>query len=387
MKDKTENAIMLNSQLTTHNPQLFMQRALQLAQLGAGAVSPNPMVGCVIVHQEKIIGEGFHQKYGEAHAEVNAVNAIFDKSILSESTVYVTLEPCSHFGKTPPCADLLIKHQVKKVIVCNYDPNPLVAGQGIEKLRQAGIEVEVGLLEEEGRELNKRFFTYIEKERPYIILKWAESADGFIAKKNYESVQISNLLSRRFVHKMRSEEDAIMVGTNTAKYDNPKLDTRFWTGKNAVRVLIDKDLSLSNSLNIFDDSQKTICYTTVARSSTSRSVQIVSEDTDNNVCTLENNTEVVLQKDDFPSINELVLEDLYQRKVQSIIIEGGTVLLQSFIDLELWDEAFILKSKLILEDGIKAPIIEGSEILRGNLGDNLLVKRQIFSHECTNQFD
>jgi diaminohydroxyphosphoribosylaminopyrimidine deaminase / 5-amino-6-(5-phosphoribosylamino)uracil reductase len=362
------------------NPQ-FMQRALQLARLGAGAVSPNPMVGCVIVHREKIIGEGYHQKYGEAHAEVNAVNAIFDKSILSESTVYVTLEPCSHFGKTPPCADLLIKHQVKKVIVCNYDPNPLVAGQGIEKLRQAGIEVEVGLLEEEGRELNKRFFTYIEKERPYIILKWAESADGFIAKKNYESVQISNLLSRRFVHKMRSEEDAIMVGTNTAKYDNPKLDTRFWTGKNAVRVLIDKDLSLSNSLNIFDDSQKTICYTTVARSSTSRSVQIVSEDTDNNVCTLENNTEVVLQKDEFPSINELVLEDLYQRKVQSIIIEGGTVLLQSFIDLGLWDEAFILKSKLILEDGIKAPIIEGSEILRGNLGDNLLVKRQILSHE------
>jgi diaminohydroxyphosphoribosylaminopyrimidine deaminase / 5-amino-6-(5-phosphoribosylamino)uracil reductase len=363
------------------NPQ-FMQRALQLARLGAGAVSPNPMVGCVIVHQEKIIGEGYHQKYGEAHAEVNAVNAIFDKSILSESTVYVTLEPCSHFGKTPPCADLLIKHQVKKVIVCNYDPNPLVAGQGIEKLRQAGIEVEVGLLEEEGRELNKRFFTYIEKERPYIILKWAESADGFIAKKNYESVQISNLLSRRFVHKMRSEEDAIMVGTNTAKYDNPTLDTRFWTGKNAVRVLIDKDLSLSNSLNIFDDSQKTICYTTVARSSTSRSVQIVSEDTDNNLrSVLENNTEVILLKNDFRSINEYILQDLYQRKIQSIIVEGGTVLLQSFIDLGLWDEAFILKSKLILEDGIKAPIIEGSEILRGNLGDNLLVKRQILSHE------
>ena len=356
-----------------------MQRALQLARLGAGAVSPNPMVGCVIVHQEKIIGEGFHQKYGEAHAEVNAINAVLDKSILSESTVYVTLEPCSHFGKTPPCADLLIKHQVKKVIVCNYDPNPLVAGQGIEKLCQAGIEVEVGLLEEEGKELNKRFFTYIEKERPYIILKWAESADGFIAKKNYESVQISNLLSRRFVHKMRSEEDAIMVGTNTARYDNPTLDTRFWTGKNAVRVLMDKDLSLSNSLNIFDNSQKTICYTTLARSSTSRSI-------------LENNTEVVLLKDEFHSINELVLEDLYQRKVQSIIIEGGTILLQSFIDLGLWDEAYILKSKLLLEDGIKAPIIGGREILRENLGDNLLIKRQFLSHESvrrcdTNRFD
>jgi diaminohydroxyphosphoribosylaminopyrimidine deaminase / 5-amino-6-(5-phosphoribosylamino)uracil reductase len=355
------------------NPQ-FMQRALQLARLGAGAVSPNPMVGCVIVHEEKIIGEGYHQKYGEAHAEVNAVNAVLNKSILSESTVYVTLEPCSHFGKTPPCADLLIKHKVKKVIVCNYDPNPLVAGQGIEKLRQAGIEVEVGLLEDEGRELNKRFFTYIEKKRPYIILKWAEYADGFIAKKNYESVQISNLLSRRFVHKMRSEEDAIMVGTNTARYDNSKLDTRFWTGKNAVRVLIDKDLSLPKDLNIFDNSQKTICYTTVARSSDSSIVP-------------ENTMEVVLPKNDFHSIEMFILQDLHQRKVQSIIIEGGTILLQSFIDLGLWDEAFILKSKLILEDGIKAPIIDGSEVWRGNLGDNLLIKRQFLSHECTNKFD
>lgn len=338
-----------------------MQRGLLLAKLGAGTVSPNPMVGCVIVHEGRIIGEGYHQKYGEAHAEVNAINSVLDKSLLSASTVYVTLEPCSHFGKTPPCADLLIKHQVKKVVVCNFDPHPLVAGKGIQKLRQAGIEVEVGLLEEEGRELNKRFFTFIEKKRPFIILKWAESADGFIAKKNYEAVQISNLLSRRFVHKMRAEEDAIMVGTNTVKYDNPILNTRFWTGKNAVRVLIDKDLSLPKNVHIFDNSQKTICYTTVVRSCTSRSV-------------LENTTEVVLLKDDFRSINELVLEDLYQRKIQSIIIEGGTILLQSFIDLGLWDEAFILKSKLMLEDGIKAPIIGGREILRENLGDNLLVK-------------
>jgi diaminohydroxyphosphoribosylaminopyrimidine deaminase/5-amino-6-(5-phosphoribosylamino)uracil reductase len=321
------------------------------------------MVGCVIVHEGKIIGEGWHKKYGEAHAEVNAVNSVEEKSFLSKSDVYVTLEPCSHFGKTPPCADLLIKHQVKKVIVCNYDPNPLVAGQGIEKLCQAGIEVEVGLLEEEGKELNKRFFTYIEKDRPYIILKWAESADGFIAQKNYEAVQISNLLSRRYVHKMRSEEDAIIVGTNTARYDNPKLDTRFWTGKNSVRVLIDKDLSLSDTLNIFDNSQPTICYTTVARSGTSRNV-------------LENTTEVVLFNDDFRSINECILQDLYQRKIQSIIIEGGTVLLQSFIDLGLWDEACILKSKLILADGIKAPNIGGVEILRENLGDNVLVKKK-----------
>ena len=350
---------MSHSPITTHKQsvprsQLFMQRALQLAQLGAGTVSPNPMVGCVIVHNGKIIGEGYHQKYGDAHAEVNAVNAVSDKSLLSESDIYVTLEPCSHFGKTPPCADLLIKYKFKKVIVCNYDPNPLVAGQGIEKLRQAGIEVEVGLLEEEGRELNKRFFTYIEKKRPYIILKWAESADGFIAKKNYKAVQISNLLSRRFVHKMRSEEDAIMIGTNTVKYDNPTLNTRFWTGKNAIRVLIDRELSLSKNLHVFDNSQKTICYNSLKDE------------------IIENN--IFVRTPLNTSIEPFILEDLYQRKIQSIIIEGGTILLQSFIDLGLWDEAFILKSEIILEQGIDAPKIKRKEVLRQKLGDNLLTK-------------
>ena len=350
---------MSHSPITTHKQsvprsQLFMQRALQLARLGAGTVSPNPMVGCVIVHNGKIIGEGYHQKYGDAHAEVNAVNAVSDKSLLSESDIYVTLEPCSHFGKTPPCADLLIKYKFKKVIVCNYDPNPLVAGQGIEKLRQAGIEVEVGLLEKEGMELNKRFFTYIEKKRPYIILKWAESADGFIAKKNYKAVQISNLLSRRFVHKMRSEEDAIMIGTNTVKYDNPTLNTRFWTGKNAIRVLIDKELSLSKNLHVFDNSQKTICYNSLKDE------------------IIENN--IFVRTPLNTSIEPFILEDLYQRKIQSIIIEGGTILLQSFIDLGLWDEAFILKSEIILEQGIDAPKIKRKEVLRQKLGDNLLTK-------------
>lgn len=342
--------------LTTIHQQQFMQRALQLAQLGEGVVSPNPMVGCVIVHERTIIGEGWHKKYGEAHAEVNAVNSVEDKSLLPKSEVYVTLEPCSHFGKTPPCADLLIKYQVKKVFVCNYDPNPLVAGQGIEKLRQAGVEVEIGLLTEAGRELNKRFFTYIEKKRPYIILKWAESADGFIAKKNYEAIQISNLLSRRFVHKMRSEEDSIMVGTNTVKYDNPKLDTRFWTGKNAIRVLIDKDLSLLNTLNIFDNSQKTICY------------NLLKDEV------INNNIFVKIPTNN--SIESFIIQVLYQRKIQSIIIEGGAILLQSFIDSGLWDEAFILKSKLILGDGIKAPTIGGVEILRENLDDNVLIKKK-----------
>jgi diaminohydroxyphosphoribosylaminopyrimidine deaminase / 5-amino-6-(5-phosphoribosylamino)uracil reductase len=328
----------------------FMQRGLSLAKLGAGSVSPNPMVGCVIVHEEKIIGEGWHKKYGEAHAEVNAVNSVSDKSMLSESEVYVTLEPCSHFGKTPPCADLLIKHQVRKVFICNHDPNPLVGGMGIEKLRQAGIEVETGLLENAGRELNKRFFTFIEKKRPYIMLKWAESADGFIAKPNYEAVQISNLLSSRFVHKMRSEEDAILVGTNTARYDNPTLNTRFWTGKNAIRVVIDKELSLPQNLHLFDGSQTTICF----------NYSIEKQIGSNAFIKMPQNA----------SLEEFIVEELYQRKIQSVIIEGGTILLQSFIDLGLYDEAVILKSKTLLGEGITAPKIDKNIVSREHLGDN-----------------
>ncbi len=336
--------------LKTLNSQLFMQRALQLARLGAGTVSPNPMVGCVIVHNGKIIGEGWHQKYGEAHAEVNAVNSVLDKSIISESDVYVTLEPCSHFGKTPPCADLLIKHQVKKVYICNHDPNPLVGGKGIEKLRQAGIEVETGLLKNEGRELNKRFFTFIEKKRPYIILKWAESADGFIAQPNYEPVQISNLLSRRFVHKMRSEEDSILVGTNTARYDNPQLDTRFWTGKNAIRVVIDKKLSLPQTLHLFDNAQPTICF----------NYEIDRQIGENIYIKIPQNI----------SVEKFIIQELYQRKVQSIVIEGGTFLLESFINLGLYDEAVILKTKKKIGDGITAPKFDKKTILIKHLADN-----------------
>ena len=341
---------MPNSLLTSQPSRLYMQRALQLAHLGAGAVSPNPMVGCIIVHKGLIVGEGWHQKYGEAHAEVNAVNSVVDKSILSESEVYVTLEPCSHFGKTPPCADLLIKYQVKKVYVCNQDPNPLVGGKGIEKLREAGIEVETGLLENEGRQLNKRFFTFMEEKRPYIILKWAETGDGFIAKPNCEAVQISNLLSRRFVHKMRLEADAIMVGTNTARYDNPKLDTRFWTGKNAIRVMIDKQLSLPQNLHLFDNSQTTICF----------NYSIDKQINENIFIKIPKNI----------SSGKFIIEEMYQRKVQSIIIEGGAILLHSFIDLKLYDEAVILKTKKKLGEGITAPKIDITTELRENLGDN-----------------
>jgi diaminohydroxyphosphoribosylaminopyrimidine deaminase / 5-amino-6-(5-phosphoribosylamino)uracil reductase len=337
-----------------HSSLLFMKRALELARLGAGKVSPNPMVGCVIVHNDKIIGEGWHREYGESHAEVNAVNSVLDKSILSESEIYVTLEPCSHFGKTPPCADLLIKHRVKKVYICNYDPNPLVAGKGIEKLRQAGIEVEVGLLENEGRELNKRFFTFIEKKRPYIILKWAETSDGFIAKSNHEAVQISNLLSRRFVHKMRSEEAGILVGTNTARYDNPKLDTRFWTGKNAIRLVIDKQLSLPEKHHLLDNSDTTIFFNYL-------------EEKD-----IRNNFYFQIPQDS--SLVDAILERLYPIRVQSIIVEGGAILLQSFIDLELWDEAVVLKSDIVLRDGILAPNIIGKDIKKEKLDDNEILR-------------
>jgi diaminohydroxyphosphoribosylaminopyrimidine deaminase / 5-amino-6-(5-phosphoribosylamino)uracil reductase len=332
--------------------ELFMKRALDLARLGAGAVSPNPMVGCVIVHQGKIVGEGFHKKYGDWHAEVNAVNSVLDKSILSESEVYVTLEPCSHFGKTPPCADLLVKHHVKKVIVCNLDPNPLVAGKGIQKLIEAGIEVEKGVLETEGRELNKRFFTFFEQKRPFIILKWAESADGFIAKPNYETVQISNSLSRRFVHKMRAENDAIMVGTNTVRYDNPQLNIRYWTGKNPIRVLIDRELSLSAESKIFDNLQPTICY--------------------NSIKNEENGATVFVKKTDLKEI----VEDLFSRKIQSIIIEGGTKLIESFLDINLWDEAIVLRSQTSLNEGILSPKISSfrSQKKIEKLGDNEMIR-------------
>jgi diaminohydroxyphosphoribosylaminopyrimidine deaminase / 5-amino-6-(5-phosphoribosylamino)uracil reductase len=344
---------MPNSQFTTHNSQLFMKRALQLARLGAGTVSPNPMVGCVIVHKDKIIGEGWHREYGKSHAEVNAMNSVSDLSILSESEVYVTLEPCSHYGKTPPCADLLVRFEVKKVYICNYDPNPLVAGKGIEKLRQAGIEVEIGLLEKEGRELNKRFFTFIEKKRPYVILKWAETADGFIAKSNYEAVQISNLLSKRFVHKMRSEEAGILVGTNTARYDNPRLDTRFWTGENPYRLVIDKQLSLPKTHFLLDNSDTTFFFNYLKNSN------------------LGNNFYYKIPKNK-PVVNSII-ERLYEQRIQSVIVEGGAILLQSFIDSGLWDEAIVLKSDMVLGDGILAPKIDGKRKIK-NLGDNLIIQ-------------
>lgn len=318
-----------------------MQRALELATLGSGAVSPNPLVGCVIVHDDRIIGEGWHKVYGEAHAEVNAVNSVADKSLLKESTVYVTLEPCSHFGKTPPCADLLIKENVKRVVICNDDPFPLVAGKGIEKLELAGIQITRNVLAEAGREVNKRFFTFVEKKRPYIILKWAQTADGFIARENYDSKWISDEYSRQLVHKWRAEEDAILVGSSTALHDNPTLNVRDWTGRDPVRVVIDRSLKLPGSLNLFNGPQRTICY------------NLKEEKTKENVH---------FAKIGEGQFIEEVVKDLCTRKIQSIIVEGGAKTLQAFIDANLWDEARVFYSPIHFQNGIEAPHIKGKQM-------------------------
>lgn len=316
------------------DPYIYMQRAFELASLGKGSVSPNPLVGCVIVHDDQIIGEGYHQKYGEGHAEVNAVNAVQNKELLKESDIFVTLEPCSHHGKTPPCADLLIRYQVKKVWIANLDPNPLVSGNGFEKLKNAGIEVKIGIDSDTGEEVNRRFFTFMRKKRPYIILKWAETADGFVARKNYDSKWISNVYCRQLAHKLRAEEDAIMVGTNTAHYDDPKLNVRDWHGTNPLRIVIDKQLTLSKDLQLFSDGERTICYNSI-------------KNEDSGVVIY-----VKLQSEDF---FELMLEDLYKRKIQSLIIEGGAKLLASSIEKGLWDEAMIFKSKNTFGEGISSP--------------------------------
>lgn len=316
--------------------ELYMRRALELAESGRGYVSPNPMVGCVIVHEDQIIGEGFHEIYGGPHAEVNAINSVKNPDLLSESTAYVSLEPCAHWGKTPPCANLLVEKGLKKVVIGVLDSNPLVGGKGVEILRKAGIEVTSGVLEEEARLQNWRFFTQIEKKRPYVILKWAQSKDGFVARSDYSSKWISNARSRQLVHKWRAEEDAILVGKNTAKYDNPSLTVRDWTGKNPLRLVIDPNLELSENLNLFDQIVPTICYNTVK-----------SEKTDN--------LEFVKFKPGF-KLKE-ILEDLNSRKIQSLIVEGGSFVLNKFIEEDLWDEARVFTGPTKFGEGISAPTL------------------------------
>jgi diaminohydroxyphosphoribosylaminopyrimidine deaminase/5-amino-6-(5-phosphoribosylamino)uracil reductase len=341
-----------------HIDEHFMRRALELATRGKGAVSPNPMVGCVIVHAQKIIGEGWHATFGNAHAEVNAVNAVADKSLLSESTVYVNLEPCAHFGKTPPCADLLISHRVKKVVVGNIDPNPLVDGGGIKKLREAGVEVVTGVLEKEGRDLNKRFFTAMKKKRPYIILKWAQTADEFLAKENYDSKWISNAHSRQLVHKWRSEEDAVLVGTKTVFHDNPQLNVREWTGRNPVRIVIDRYLKLSDKLHVFNRQQPTLVY---------------------NLLKHKEELNLALMRLDEEDFLVDLLRDLNKRGIHSLMVEGGAQTLQFFIDVGLWDEARVFTAQHTFGKGIRSPQFHGNLISSESaLSDTLSIYQPVY---------
>ncbi|CAN5208058.1 bifunctional diaminohydroxyphosphoribosylaminopyrimidine deaminase/5-amino-6-(5-phosphoribosylamino)uracil reductase RibD [soil metagenome] len=328
-----------------------MQRALDLALLGRGRVSPNPLVGCVIVCRGKIVGEGWHQAYGGPHAEVNAVESMVNRNLLSESTVYVNLEPCSHYGKTPPCADMLVRHKVKRVVIANEDSNPLVSGMGIKKLRDAGVEVVTGILQKDGRILNRRFFTYVEKKRPYVILKWAETSDGFIARDNNDSKWISNSKSRQLVHRWRSEEDAILVGSGTAEHDDPALNVRDWSGRNPIRIVSDRNLKLGPALKLFDRSQPTLCYNTLK-----------DDESDNLIY-------VKLASTDYWS--ELI-EDLYQRKIQSVIVEGGAQTLSEFIKVNLWDEARIFRSAQLFKSGVTAPRLKGNLIAEQKIVDDYL---------------
>ncbi len=331
-----------------------MNRALELAVLGMGSVSPNPLVGCVIVYNNKIIGEGFHQKNGEKLAEVNAIESVRDHSLLRESTLYVTLEPCSHHGKTPPCSDLIIKKGIKKVVVAVEDPNPLVSGSGIRKLRDAGVQVELALGRDKALEVNKRFFMSMVNKRPYVILKWAQTADRFLARKNYDSKWISDEYSRAIVHTWRAQEDAIMVGKNTAKYDNPKLTVRGTAGKNPLRVVLDQKLELDRKLELFSDGLPTLCYNL-------NDSKVLSE------------TEFI--KVTGKSFIEGVLTDLGLRNIQSLIVEGGAQLLSSFIDKDLWDEARVFTSPKFFGDGIKAPDINIPYTEEPLMSDKLLTYR------------
>ena len=330
------------------NEDFFMQRCIELASKAMGCASPNPMVGSVIIYNNKIIGEGYHEKYGSHHAEVNAINSVKDKSLLFKSTLYVNLEPCAHFGKTPPCSDLIIQNKIPEVVIGCVDTFSEVSGKGIERMRSVGIDVKVGVLENESRELNKRFFTFHEKKRPYIILKWAESKDGFIAPKNQtKPFWMTSSESKKLAHKWRAEEDAILVGRITAEKDNPSLTVREVEGSNPIRIVIDKDLKLSADFNLFNNDAKTIIFN-----------QLKSE---------ENNSNNYI-KINFNDLTKNILQELHKQNIQSIIIEGGTKTLQYFIDKNLWDEARIFTTNKTLNEGVTSPGIKGVVISEDETG-------------------
>jgi len=322
----------------------YIKRCIEIAKNGLGFTRPNPMVGCVIVHQNKIIGEGFTSAYGGNHAEVNAIESVIDTSLLKESTLYVTLEPCSHFGKTPPCANLIVKHNIPKVVIGTLDTHSKVSGKGIEILKAGGCDVTIGVLENECKQHHKRFFTFHNKQRPYIILKWAETQDGYIAPKTRDGqnpVWITNKISRQLVHKWRAEEHAILVGTNTVLEDNPSLTVRDWAGQNPIRIVLDRDLKLTKDSNVFNNASETL----------------------------------VISKHDIDfdgKIASQICSFLHKKDIQSVIIEGGSKTLQTFIDENLWDEARIFKSKIEFKTGVKAPKFYGKLISESLIKDDQL---------------
>ena len=311
--------------------EIHIKRCLKIAKNGLGSTRPNPMVGAIIVCDDKVIGEGFTSPYGQSHAEVNAINAVKNKALLKKSTLYVTLEPCSHHGKTPPCSDLIISHNIPKVVIGCIDDNPQVVGKGIAKLKASGCEVIVGVLENECKIHHKRFFTFHNKKRPYIILKWAETKDGFIAPKTKDKqkpIWITNRYSRQLVHKWRSKEQVILVGTNTVIEDNPSLTVRDWTGDNPTRIVIDKSLKLNSELKLFDNAAKTISIS---------------------------NKEIDFKK----NISKQICDLLFKENINSIIIEGGSKTLQTFINEGLWDEARVFVGLTEFKEGVKAPQFKG----------------------------
>ena len=343
----------------------YLKRCIELAKNGLGTTYPNPLVGSVIVYENEIIGEGWHKKAGEPHAEVNAINSVKDKSLLSKASIYVSLEPCSHFGKTPPCSDLIIAHKIPNVIIGTVDPNEKVAGKGIQKLILAGHNVTIGVLEEECLELNKRFFTFHQKKRPYIILKWAETVDGFIAPNEIlrkalndneqKPVWITNPYSRQLVHKWRTEEQAILVGTQTVLDDNPSLNVRDWDGNSPVKIILDRQNRLSEELSVFNSVTKTIVLSESARFFTNKNCLSETIDFKGNLA-------------------EEICSVLFQNNIQSIIIEGGARTLQTFIDSNLWDEARVFKGKTSFLEGVKSPQFSGKLIEKQNiLDDELLI--------------
>jgi len=321
--------------MKTH--EYFIEKCISLARKGILNVSPNPMVGCVIVYDGEIIGEGYHKEYGKNHAEVNAINSVKDKSVLKNSILYVNLEPCCHHGKTPPCTDIIIKYNIPKVVIGCIDTFSKVSGQGIKKLKNNSVEVIYGVLEKECIELNKRFFCYHIKKRPYIILKWAKSKDNFIAPINQEkSFWMTSDESKKLVHSWRAEEDAILVGRKTVEADNPSLTVRECEGKNPIRIVIDKELSLNEKSNVFDDQAETIIFNNIKTAIIDKTTYLKAE---------------------FNNLNQDILKQLYNRDILSLIIEGGAFTINSFIENGLYDEIRVFTTNKVLENGIKSPNI------------------------------